>query len=118
MREYDFEKVRKEAFAPVGIADSLYDRAEFTLISQDNLEKIKLLEILKGKKNILADIELDLKKPALLVAQLRDLLYDGRYYRWQVSVDNEGYVCVQARKNTPKSRLGWAVFEKDITCRI
>ncbi len=121
IREYDFNRVRDQAFAPLammGVLDSLYDRAEFTPISQDNLEKLKLVEILKGKTTKLSEIELDLQRPAILVAQLRDYLYDVKYYRWNVTVDEEGYVCVQARKNTPKTRLGWAVFEKDLESRL
>jgi len=121
IREYDFEKVRDQAFAPLafmGITDSLYDRAEFTPISQDTLEKLKILEILKGKQTKLSEVDLDLKRPAILVAQLRDYLYNDRYYIWNVTVDEDGYICVQARKNTPRSRLGWAVFEKDMTSRL
>ncbi len=121
IREYDFVKVRDHAFAPLacmGLIESLYDRAEFTPISQENLEKLKVLEILRGKQTKLSEVELDLKRPAILVAHLRDYLYNSRYYLWDVTVDEDGYVCVQARKNTPKSRLGWAVFEKDITSRL
>ena len=121
IREYDFNKVRDQAFAPLammGVLDSLYDRVEFTPISQENLEKLKVVEILKGKTTKLSEVELDLKRPAILVAQLRDYLYHAKYYRWNVTVDEEGYVCVQARKNTPKSRLGWAVFEKDLESRL
>lgn len=121
IREYDFERVRDQAFAPlamIGSSETLYDRAEFTPISQDNLEKLKIVEILKGKQTKLSEVELDLKRPAILVAHLRDYLYNDRYYQWSVTVDDDGYVCVQARKNTPKSRLGWAVFEKDITSRL
>lgn len=121
IREYDFVKVREQAFTPltsIGILDPLYDRAEFTPISQDSLEKLKILEILKGRKTKLSDVDLDLKMPAVLVAQLKDYLYNDRYYRWKVTVDDDGYVCVQARKNTPKSRLGWAVFEKDLESRL
>ncbi len=121
IREYDFERVRDQAFAPLammGSIETLYDRAEFTPLNQENLEKLKVLEILKGKQTKLSDIELDLKRPAILVAQLRDHLYNDKYYQWSVTIDEEGYVCVQARKNTPKSRLGWAVFEKDIGSRL
>jgi hypothetical protein len=121
IREYDFERVREEAFAPLammGSLETLYDRAEFTPLNQENLEKLKVLEILRGKKTKLADIELDLNMPSLLIAQLRDHLYNERYYHWKVTTDEEGYLCVQARKNTPKSRLGWAVFEKDIESRL
>ncbi len=121
IREYDFNRVRDQAFAPLammGVLDSLYDRAEFTPISQENLEKLKVVEILRGKATKISEVELDLKKPALLVAQLRDYLYNTKYYQWRVTVDEDGYVCVQARKNTPKSRLGWAVFEKDVESRL
>ncbi len=121
IREYDFNRVRDQAFAPLammGSLETLYDRAEFTPISQDSLEKLKVVEILKGKQTKLSEVALDLKRPAILVAQLRDYLYNDKYYQWKVTVDEDGYVCVQARKNTPKSRLGWAIFEKDIQCPI
>jgi hypothetical protein len=121
IREFDFYKVKSQAFAPLammGSLETLYDRAEFTPLNQENLEKLKVLEILKGKQTKLSDIELDLKRPAILVAQLRDHLYNDKYYQWNVTVDDEGYICVQARKNTPISRLGWAVFEKDIESRL
>ncbi len=122
IREYDFNKVRDQAFAPLSITgqlSALYDRAEFTPISQETLEKLKVLEILKGKKSTpLLKADLDLKKPALLVLHLRDYLYSDKYYQWRVTVDDDGYVCVQARSNTPKSRLGRAVFEKDIESRL
>lgn len=121
IREYDFKKVRDQAFAPLGIIGSmetLYDRAEFTPLNQENLEKLKVIEILRSRKTKISEVELDLKRPALLVAQLRDYLYSDKYYNWNVTIDEEGYVCVQARKNTPKSRLGWGVFEKDIESRI
>ena len=119
IREYDFKRVRDEAFAVVKGLGTLYDRAEFTPLNQENLEKLKVIEILRGKKSTpLITADLDLKMPAMLVSQLKDYLYDDRYYHWHITVDNDGYLCVQARKNTPKSRLGWGVFEKDTVCRI
>lgn len=121
IREYDFERVRDQAFAPldmIGLSETLYDRAEFIPLNQENLEKLKVIDILRSKKTKISEVDLDLKRPALLVAQLRDYLYSDKYYQWHVTVDEEGYVCVQARKNTPKTRLGWAIFEKDMKCRI
>jgi len=120
IREYDYNKVRDQALGGLiydGMA--LYDRAEFTPLNQEALEKLKVVEILQGKKNTpIIEADLDLKMPSRLVAQLRDYLYDNRYYNWYVTTDEDGYLCVQARKNTPKSRLGWAVFEKDLESRI
>jgi hypothetical protein len=120
IREYDYNKVRDQALGGL-VYDgmTLYDRAEFTPLNQENLEKLKVVEILRGKKNTpLLESNLDLKMPALLVSQLRDYLYDNRYYNWHVTIDEDGFLCVQSRKNTPKSRLGWAVFEKDLESRI
>ena len=117
IREYDFDRVRAEAFAVVGV-NSIYDRAEFHPLRMDDLEKQKVVDILKGKETPLSYIDMNMEHPSLTVRQLKDYLYDDRYYNWNVTFDDEGYVCVQARKNTPKSRLGWGVFEKDIECRI
>ena len=122
IREYDYKKVYDQAFAPLacmGILDTLYDRVKFTPLSQENLEKLKMIEILKGKnQNPLLESKWNLKVPALLLYDLKDYLYNIKYVDWTVTVDNEGYVCVQARRNTPKSRIGWAVFEKDIVSRL
>lgn len=117
IREYDYNKVRTEALASSdGI--TLYDRTSFTPLNQDNLEKIKLAEILKGKTGPLTEVNWNLAIPAIFLFQLRDYLYNDKYYNWLVTVDEEGFICVQSRKNTPKTRLGWGVFEKDLECRI
>lgn len=121
MREYDYNKVRKEAFTPLimmGLTETLYDRAFFIPLNQDNLEKLKLQEILRGKSGPMTEAVINLKSPASLLYHLRDYLYNKKYIDWTVSTDEEGYVCVQARKNTPKSRLGWAEFEKDLESRL
>lgn len=120
IREYDYGKVRDQALGGLiydGMA--LYDRANFTPLNQEELEKLKVVDILRGKKSTaLLEADLDLKMPARLVAQLKDYLYDSRYYNWNITVDADGFLCVQSRKNTPRSRLGWAVFEKDLESRL
>ena len=114
IREYDYHKVAKQAFTPVGIA-SLYDRASFTPVSLNSIEKQQIVDILKGK---FEPTWRDLNQPALALYNVKDHLYDTRYYNWHVTLDEEGYLCVQARKNTPLSRMGWAIFEKELTSRI
>jgi hypothetical protein len=114
IREYDYKKVSAQAFTPVGIS-ALYDRASFTPVSLSDIEKHQMLEILKGK---IKTTWKDLEQPALALYNVKDYLYDVRYYDWRVTFDDEGYLCVQARKNTPLSRIGWAVFEKDLSARI
>lgn len=119
IREYDFDKVKSQALGNLvfdGMA--LYDRVSFLPLNSDNLEKLKLQEILRGKTGPLTEIDPDRTVPALLLYQLKDYLYDNRYYDWNVTLDEEGYLCVQARKNTPKSRIGWGVFEKDLRSRL
>ena len=111
IREYDFAAMQGQAL-------ELYDRTSWIPLDYDALEKLKLVEILKGKCNPLTDILPDLSHPGLMIYQLRDYLYDNRYYEWHIDLDDNGYLCVQARKNTPKTRLGWGVFEKDLTSRI
>jgi hypothetical protein len=118
IREYDFNRVRDEAFSVIMGEGALYDRAEFTPLNEDNLEKLKLVELLKGKSSILANTNLNLEIPALTLYQLKDYLYSEKYCNWTVTIDSDGFLCVQARKNTPKSRIGWGVFEKDMVCRI
>lgn len=119
MREYDFVKVRADALN-VGFTTSyvLYDRADFQPLNQETLEKLKLVDLLKGKQTPLAKSDANLQNPALLLFHLKDYLYDERYIDWNVDVDDDGYLCVQSRKNTPRTRLGWAVFEKDYDCKI
>ena len=113
IREDDYNKVYSQA-----LETSLYDRGHFIPLNEDNLEKLKLIDLLKGKSTPITELVYDLSMPAVLLYHLKDNLYDQRYYDWNASVDEEGIVCVQARKNTPKSRIGWAVFEKDLVCRI
>ena len=86
---------------------------------KENLEKLKIVEILQGKEHTsLLKSDWNDNVPAMMLYQLRDYLYDKRYYDWLVTIDGQGFICVQARKNTPNTRLGWGVFEKDLTSRI
>ena len=90
IREYDFNRVRDEAFAVIMGEGTLYDRAEFTPLNEDSLEKLKLVEILKGKSSILANTNLNLEIPALTLYQLKDYLYSEKYCGWTVNIDQEG----------------------------
>lgn len=118
IREYDFNKIEEQALGFYYDGMALYDRVSFLPLNEHTLEQIKLVEILKGKSGPLTEIDWDLKRPQLLIYQLRDYLYNDRYYHWRITTDDEGYVCVQARKNTPLSRIGWGVFEKDLESRL
>lgn len=119
IREYDFNKVAEYATETHYDGHTLYDRVSFLPLNEENLEKLKVVEVLKGKEHTpLVKSDWNNNVPAMLLYQLKDYLYDNRYYDWRVTIDEEGYLCVQSRKNTPKTRLGWGIFEKDLTCRI
>ena len=120
IREYDFNKLKERALLVGAFCDdvALYDRASFVPLNQTNLEKIKLQEILRGKTSPIADANWNLSIPAILLFHLKDYLYNEKYYDWNVTIDEEGYICVQSRKNTPKTRIGWGVFEKDLTSKL
>jgi hypothetical protein len=50
IREYDYEKVYSQAFAPLahlGLDSTLYDRAEFIPLTKTKLEHENLIELLK-----------------------------------------------------------------------
>ena len=118
IREYDYKKIEGQALGLHYDGMALYDRVSFLPLSQDSLEQLKMIEILKGKENPLSESRWNFSMPGVLLYDLRDYLYSDKYYNWKASIDEEGYLCVQARKNTPKGRIGWGVFEKDLTCRI
>ena len=77
-----------------------------------------MIDFLKGKDTPMTATAFDLTSPASLLYALKDYLYTKKYYEWTVKVNQEGFICVQPRKNIQESVIGWAVFEKDITCRI
>ena len=116
IREYDFEKVRAEAIGEVGFMrwGALYDRAEFTPLTLESLEKENVVDLLKGKERKYKA----LKQPNLMLHYLKDYLYNEKYPDWNIEYDEQGQLWIQARKNTPRTRLGWGVFEKDLSCKI
>ncbi len=118
IREYDFNKVRDQAIGLVGFAalDSLYDRAEFVPFTKDSLGQEYLMRLLgdKTKKGLARPDQ----HPANWLFDMRDYLYSPKYIQYHPEYDDDGFIYVQARKNTPRTRLGWGVFEKDLQCRI
>jgi hypothetical protein len=119
IREYDYHRVADEATGFYYDGVSLYDRAKFIPLNQEAFEKLKVLDILKGKKHTpILEAEHGFDRPRMLLHELRDYLYNYKYCNWRVTIDEDGYMCVQARSNTPKTRLGWAEFEKDLECRL
>lgn len=119
IREYDYAKVAHQATQGFYDGVALYDRVSFIPFDQAGLEKAQVIEILQGKTSTpLIKADWNDNIPAMMLYNLRDYLFDKRYYEWKVTIDEQGFLCVQARKNTPKSRIGYGIFEKDLECRI
>ena len=119
IREYDYNKILDQATGLYYDGKALYDRVSFLPLDEHNLEKVRLVDILKGKQETaLIQTEWNHNVPAMMLYHLRDYLYDERYYNWTVSIDDDGYICVQSRKNTPKTRIGWGIFEKDLVSKL
>jgi len=118
IREYDFKKVRDYALGTGIYQDqfTLYDRVTFLPLSEDQLEKIKLENILRGKIQPWNEIP-SIDPPRNLLRHLKDMLYDEKYINWDTTIE-DGFIYVQARKNTPKTMIGLGIFEKDLTSRI
>lgn len=116
IREYDFEKVRAQAIGEVGFMrwGALYDRAEFTPLTLEGLEKENVVDLLKGKERKFRALD----QPNLMLYYLKDYLYNEKYFDWDIKYDENKQLWIQARKNTPRTRLGWGIFEKDLSCKI
>jgi hypothetical protein len=118
IREYDFNKVRDQAIGPVGFVEigSLYDRAEFIPFTKDSLGQDYLMKLLgdKTKKGLARPDQ----HPANWLFDMKDYLYSPKYIQYHPEYGDDGFIYVQARKNTPRTRIGWGLFEKDLQCRI
>ena len=103
IREYDFNRVRQEA-VPL-----IYDTAEFVPLSREQMEKEKIWAELQGRSQPWLYLGRNVKE---ILYGMKDWLYDERYQFWKKYWDDDQYLIIQARSNTPASRLGWGVFER------
>lgn len=115
IRETDFHKVKKKAFEPLlcmGLTDTLYDRAEWIPITKQSHEQSIIIKGLKGEQMPRGGSWL---VPSDYLVYARDSLYNPKYIDWNPRYDENEYMVVQPRKNLEPVRLGWGIFEKDIT---
>ena len=111
IREYDYRKMINRAWGGI-VFDGmmLYTRSEFTPLTRDAIEKEVVWQSLSGSSRQHWQYR---DKPRQMFDGMKDYLYNPQYARWKVIWDEEDYLCVQARVNTPVSRIGWGVFEYD-----
>lgn len=104
IREYDFKNILKKD--PDRI---LYDTYEFVPFTKLRLEQEAMWHAIKGV--MVRDWIIE-NPPRSNLRRLQESLYDKRYLSWDSWFDNDGYVVIQARKNAPQTRLGWAYMTK------
>jgi hypothetical protein len=119
IREYDFNKVRTKATAKVDRYETLYDRATFTPITKDDLEKEYLIFLLTkdegvGKTKNPMDHWKPTEFPNSYLWHISKKLYNEDYARWESRFDENGYLVVRHSKGKPETKLGWGVFEKEL----
>jgi len=119
IREYDFNKIKTKATAKINRYETLYDRATFTPITKDDLEKEYMLFILTkdegvGKTQNPMDHWKPTEYPSSYLWCISKKLYNEDYARWESRFDEDGYLVVKHSKGKPETKLGWAVFEKQL----
>lgn len=118
IREYDFDKIKSYALSTGKYQDeyTLYDRADFVPFTKQSLEQEYMMKLLgdKTKKGFAKPAEY----PANWLYEMRDYLYNEKYVQYHPEYDDDGYIYLQARNNTPRTRIGWGIFEKDLESRI
>lgn len=111
IREYDYKRM-VESYIPI-----LYTRSTFTPFTLKDLEQQYFLQVLTEpagtteKKKY--EIPENYEYPRTFLWYLKDSLYNSKYTDWFSEYDDNGYLWIQARRTTPKSKLGWGVFEFD-----
>ena len=104
IREYDYKKIYNKA-------SNLYDRVTFDPISIKELEQKHIMDLIKHPRELSPPWHLE-NPLTILLWHNKLLMYNTHYVDWKVAEEN-GYITLQVRKNTPVSLLGWATFEKD-----
>ena len=111
IREYDYRKIVTNNYGGIMFDGMmLYTRSEFTPLTRDAIEKEVVWQNLTDDSRKLWQYR---NYDRQMFNGMKDYLYNPRYMQWRVVWDAEDYLCVQARSNTPCSRMGWAVFEYD-----
>jgi len=113
IREYDYNKLVKLAIP------EYYTTSEFNPIVLQELERDHMFDVLKtGDARLVKRINrIDGMKPIVyshpqsVLNYFANHLYSTDYIRWLAEYDEHGFMWIQARKNTPRTKLGWGIFE-------
>lgn len=112
IRQYDYLKLAHQAIP------GLYDASSFVPITLKELEHEHLMMVLSEKPStkflVRSDYNIDKRDyeyPRNYLWEMQNSLYNKSYVDWFSEYDEDGYMWIQARKNTPKTLLGWGEFE-------
>ena len=105
IRQYDYEKIVKQH------VPGLYSTATFVPITLDELKKEHTFAILRNNSDRYRLENVHYEYPRNYLQAMDDRLYDKRYVDWFSNYDSDGLMWIQSRQNTPRSVLGWGVFE-------
>lgn len=118
IREYDFNKIKTKATAKVDRYCTLYDRATFTPITKDDLEKAYLVFLLTKDEHDITSNPMNSWKPTEFPSSylwhIKKQLYNEDYARWESRFDDDGNLLIRYNKHTPETKLGWGLFEKEL----
>lgn len=106
IRQYDYHRVQNSAL-------KVYNRTDFEPITLQELEHEHLLKVLSNVDLPVPPPYLDLTYPKTYLYRMQNYMYNKEYVNWFSEYDEDGYMWIQAKRNTPASMLGWATFEYD-----
>lgn len=117
IREYDFNKLKSQALTKDYHGESLYDRATFTPITKNDLDKEYMLFVLLRDENDLTSNPMNSWKPTEFpnsyLLHVRKQCYNKEYPKWKCRFDDDGYLLIRYNKGTPETKIGWGMFEKE-----
>ena len=112
IRQYDYLKLVRNTIP------GLYHSSSFNPITLKDLEHEHLMMVLSEKRSrmllVPSNHRVDPKyyeHPRSYLWQMQNVLYDKKYADWFSEYDEDGYMWIQARANTPSTLLGWGEFE-------
>ena len=108
MREYDYRKITKDGTGVLYNHMVLYTSSSFEPMTKTSIEQDAMWGVLKNQSGPKFKVS---KYPLDIFDDVTAWLYSSNYKTWHKWWDDQGYLLIQARKNTPVSRVGWATFE-------
>ena len=113
IREYDYNKLVKLAIP------KYYTTSEFNPLTLQELERDYMFQVLKtGNDRLVKRVNrinsknpIEFSHPQSVLHYFGNHLYDSNYVKCLTEYDEHGFMWIQSRKNTPRTKLGWGIFE-------